>query len=370
MTDEPRAIQITSASAIPIESPESILGDNASVLLRDSDVKDVKSRLTMFVRWLDANGGVWYRPDLAAYRDHLMTEYQGANGKPLSNTSITAHLSTIRGRYREIMDDNATRDRMYKLTSSSTSAGDRKAFVDEMLVRLENAINPARATVKITKVQDVEDTAHLRLTVEQANDLLAAPGLGDIVGLRDTALIATLLCTGLREMELCMLHVDDLRGRFGNTLALRVRQGKGAKARMVPYGAGEWCLAYVDKWLALAKITGGAVFRAFYKAKVGAKPSVRPHALSVRAVQDILDRYPIFVDGRMVKVNPHDLRRTYARRLFDADVDPVAIQQNLGHSDLKTTLGYIGTLDAEQRRPPALFTPPHLKQLDKLKIDG
>ena len=51
--------------------------------------------------------------------------------------------------------------------------------------------------------------------------------------------------------------------------------------------------------------------------------------------------YPVTVGGKPVHVKPHDCRRTYARRLYEAGVDPVALQQNLGHSDLKTTIGYI-----------------------------
>jgi len=77
--------------------------------------------------------------------------------------------------------------------------------------------------------------------------------------------------------------------------------------------------------------------------------------LSVRAIERIVDSYPVAIAGKMVRVKPHDLRRTYARRLYEAGVDLVAIQQNLGHSDLKTTLGYIGELDADRRRPPAIY---------------
>jgi hypothetical protein len=33
----------------------------------------------------------------------------------------------------------------------------------------------------------------------------------------------------------------------------------------------------------------------------------------------------------------------------------VAIRRNLGHADVKTTVGYIGKLDAEKRRPPAVY---------------
>ena len=33
-------------------------------------------------------------------------------------------------------------------------------------------------------------------------------------------------------------------------------------------------------------------------------------------------------------------------------MDPAKIQQNMGHENLQTTIEYIGTLDASDRRPP------------------
>ena len=93
----------------------------------------------------------------------------------------------------------------------------------------------------------------------------------------------------------------------------------------------------------MAGIRDGPVFRGFYRDG----QTVRPGRLTVRAVQDVLGAYPIVVDGTLVTVKPHDCRRTYARRLYEAGADVVAIQQNLGHGDLKTTLAYIGALDVE-----------------------
>lgn len=65
--------------------------------------------------------------------------------------------------------------------------------------------------------------------------------------------------------------------------------------------------------------------------------------------------------GLLTTIKPHDLRRTYARRLFEEGTPPVIIQQNLGHSDLKTTLGYMGDIDIDQRRPPVIYDQPDLR---------
>jgi len=313
--------------------------------------KDARYRLGKFARWMAARSRPWHKPDLAAYRDHLL--------ETLAPATVSGHLSTIRARYQRMLQDNATRDVLYRLaqealqgTDQEDTPANRKAFVDELTTRIENAVDPNAARVRVRTSQDRPDTDHLRLTGEQASALMAAPGVTTSQGLRDTATIALMLCTGIREAELAALKVRDLRQRLGGELALHVREGKGCKERLIPYGELSWVLALVDAWTNTAGIEGGPVFRGLYKGG----EQLRPGRLSVRAIQYIVGSYPVAVNGKLVTVKPHDLRRTYSRRLYEAGVDLVAIQQNLGHADVKTTLGYIGTLDAEKRRAPAVYT--------------
>ena len=324
-------------------------------LLADVTGKDARHRVGTFLAWMEETRGAWFAPDLAAYRDYLLTE------RGLAPASAAAHLSTVRGRYNTLVHDNALREVIYARAPAHASAADRKALVDEALTRLENAVCAAAAPVSVTQHQDDLDAGHVRLTIEQALELLDAPVRyarnTRREALRDAALIAVMLCTGLREMEVCALDVDDLRQKVDRQLGVAVRMGKGAKARFVPYGGLIWCLEYVDAWLASAAITGGAVFRGLRKARAGAEKPVRAARLSVRAVQDILKRYPVYEDGQTITVAPHDLRRTYARLLHDAGVLPVAIQQNLGHANLETTLRYVGDLKIDQRKPPTILRP-------------
>jgi site-specific recombinase XerD len=325
-------------------SPVVIAPTGYHLLMPSDAVKDVKHRLRGFREWMQAHERPWYAPDLAAYRDHLLDE------RGLSPASVQAHLSTIRGQYGVLLVDNTVRDWLWSNAPGSTPA-DKKALVDESLTRLKNAIDPQTAPIKTVTRQDQPDDAFLRLTKAQADALLSAPGVETLPGLRDTALIALLLCTGVREAELCALNVGDLRSSYGGALALHVRKGKGLKERLVPYGALDWCLVIVEAWLREAGIGTGAVFRGFLRSG-----RVRSTRLSVRAVQNILDRYPVSKNGQVWQVNPHDLRRTYARRLYDAGVPIIAIQQNLGHASHATTERYIGKLDASSRQPPALYS--------------
>lgn len=350
----------------------------SAILLDGVDNKDMISRLELYIDWLHRTPGAnWRLPNLAAYRDWLMSDERlvrdrhTRNLEPapaLSAASAQAHLSTIRGRYQTLLESNDVRDELYRMAPDALRGADRKAFVDEALERLRNAIKPARSKVVIVDQRDEADSKHLRLTLEQANELLEAP-ISDrqntpLQRLRDTAIIALLLSTGIRDMELCALQVDDLRQQFGGGLALQVRKGKGNAARMVPYGALDACLISVEKWLRAAGITQGAVFRGIYK---GGK-SVRSSAITERAIQDILNRYPINIDGELRSIDPHDTRRTYARLLYEAGVNLLAIQQNLGHKDHKVTQAYIGNLDSSARRPPALFRMNYLKRLERLLL--
>jgi len=325
----------------------------ARALLMPADPnKDEKYRISAFLAWLRDAGLCWYEVDLAAYRDHMLQE------RGLAPATASAHLATVRVRYRALLRSNQVRDLFYELArqelgqlGQALTLANLKATVDELLTRLENALAPSASRVCTKTVQDRADSAHLRLTAEQASALIAAPGNRTLQALRDTAILALMLCTGIRVGELVNLVVEDLRQRLGGVLALHVREGKGCKERLIPYGELEWCLAVVDRWLQAAGIDEGPVFRGFCRDGC----TLLPGALTTRAIQYIFDAHPIMVDGRLTCVATLDLRRTYARRLYEAGFDLASIQQNLGHAGIETTLGYIGEMSAERRQPPAMY---------------
>ncbi|MDQ7027707.1 MAG: tyrosine-type recombinase/integrase [Anaerolineae bacterium] len=130
----------------------------------------------------------------------------------------------------------------------------------EFETRLRNAIDPNNAPITIIEVQDEGDTDHLWLTPPHVATLILTPGGDTLKGLRDTAMMALMLCTGVRAAELLALDVDDLQVMFGSTLALRVKSGKGSKQRLIPYGAQDWGLTITQQWLDRAGISSGAVF--------------------------------------------------------------------------------------------------------------
>ena len=338
--------------------------ENYAMLMPANPSKDEKSRLGFYVEWLSRNRRNWYQPDLQAYRDYLLYQRERLDGrgqrKPATLTpqTVVAHLATIRGRYDALTRSNALRDELYELVNPEAPEAEQRAMVDEFFIRMMNDVHPATAPVKLVAKQDIADSEYLRLKPWQVSALIQAPGIANLRGLRDTALIALMVCTGIRAAEAAALQVDDLRQRLGGELSLRVREGKGGKQRLIPYGPLDWSLMYVDAWLAEAEIKAGPVFRGIRR---GGK-TLRPRGIGAWTVNDILNGYAISIDGALRLVKPHDLRRTYARNAYDFGMDLERIRQNLGHTSLGTTQTYIGELDGRDRHPPNMFSPPHDQQ--------
>lgn len=310
--------------------------------------KDERHRIGRFIGWMQSSNQQWWNPDVLAYVEYLRVVHE------LSNHSISTHLATIRSRVNVLLHNNEFRASLWTVAHECGLETDAAyAFVQEHITQLENAFHPSQAGVKNTKKQDKADSESLRLTLEQVQQLISAPGKATLEGSRDTALLALMVCTGIRAAEAVNVKVDDLRQYYEGQLALRISQGKGRKQRLIPYGGMSWALEHVQDWLEASAIKSGFVFRGFF---CGGK--LRP-ALSTRAVEMILAKYPISDSGLKIVVNPHALRHTYARRNFESGMLPEALKDNMGHEDMKTTLGYIGTLNAEQRAPGTVFDNPY-----------
>ena len=312
--------------------------------------ENVKHRLLCFVNWLDDNGLSWYSPNMARYRDYLLA-YHGNRGR-LAHCSINSYLSTVRNRLKDLSVSNNARDIIFDLAPASDLL-EKQLFVNEVIERMKNDIHPRNSKVKVVKYQDIDDSQHVRLTRNEVNCLVAMPDVDTMQGLRDLAIIVLMVCTGIRRSELCHIQIDDLRQTVNGKLCLLIKHGKGYKQRAVPYGRLSWCLPIVDSWLRRAGISEGYVFHGVYK---GGK-SVRPTRITERAINDVIGRYKIIRNGNQVTVEPHDLRRTYSKNLYDSGMGMLEITNNLGHSSVNGAALYIGISDASMREPTMVFEP-------------
>jgi site-specific recombinase XerD len=171
------------------------------------------------------------------------------------------------------------------------------------------------------------------LSLQQAQVLLGAPDGATNKGLRDRAVLATLLGCGLRRSEVASLTFTHMQQRDGRWCVVDL-VGKHQRIRTVPMPA--WVKVAIDGWTSAAQISNGHLFR-----QVGRADQVRGTALNEKAVWQLLK---VYADAAGVSgIAPHDCRRTCAKLCRAAGGELEQIQMLLGHASVQTTERYLGT---------------------------
>jgi integrase/recombinase XerC/integrase/recombinase XerD len=148
--------------------------------------------------------------------------------------------------------------------------------------------------------------------------------LGKIEDPRDRLVVRTIYSTGVRVSELCGIRIEDID--FGGQ-TIRVK-GKGGKIRTV----------FIDEDTLdeIRSFTGERKEGPLFPGQMG-KP------VSPRTVQFIFRQYA------PAGITPHKLRHSYASELYSRSRNLKVVQENLGHSSIKTTEIYLHT-DVEERK--------------------
>ncbi|MEZ4714390.1 MAG: tyrosine-type recombinase/integrase [Caldilineaceae bacterium] len=140
------------------------------------------------------------------------------------------------------------------------------------------------------------------LSKRKAQEMLNAPDVDTIKGLRDRALLALLLGCGLRREEVVTLTMQHIQQREGRWLIVDLL-GKRNKVRSVPMPS--WAKAAIDAWTEEAGITEGYIFCPTRKGGY-----LMDGPMTSQAVWNAVTEYAQQIG---VTVAPHDLRRTYAK---------------------------------------------------------
>jgi site-specific recombinase XerD len=145
------------------------------------------------------------------------------------------------------------------------------------------------------------------------------------IALRNRALVELVYSAGLRSAEAIGLDLADVD--FEQEI-VHVRQGKGAKDRVVPLGeeAAHWLARYLrDGRPHLSRGAENALF-----------VSARGRRLETSTLRRLVP-------------HPHRLRHAFATHLLEGGADLRTIQELLGHSSLSTTQMY-SHVDAKRLR--------------------
>ena len=147
-------------------------------------------------------------------------------------------------------------------------------------------------------------------------------------GVRDAAILAMLIATGMRRAELCGLRMGDVDLQSGKLRVL----GKGDKERTVYLRNG--ALRYLRVWLAIRGDGPGPIF-----CRVNKGGRIFPdQPLSTTAMHKIITKRA--AEAGLRDITPHDFRRTYAGELLDAGQDIATVAALLGHASVETTARY------------------------------
>lgn len=148
---------------------------------------------------------------------------------------------------------------------------------------------------------------------------------------KERALMEVLLASGVRVSELCSITLSDINF---DTLAVTVREGKGAKQRVVYIN--DLACKHLVEYLSTRGVNGEYLF--YNKWKKAMAPGGVRHILN-----KLGDR------ASVSNVHPHRFRRTFATGLANRGMEIQEIGKLLGHANLNTTLEYIHTSDEKVR---------------------
>ena len=148
--------------------------------------------------------------------------------------------------------------------------------------------------------------------------------LESIEDLRDKLIVRTIYATGVRVSELCNMNIEDIDF---DEHTIRIR-GKGDKMRTV--------FVDDDTLADILKFIGNRIVGPVFVGQQGKN-------ISSRAIQHIFKNYA------PPGITPHKIRHSYASELYKRSKNLRVVQENLGHTSIKTTEIYLHT-DIDERR--------------------
>jgi integrase/recombinase XerC len=165
----------------------------------------------------------------------------------------------------------------------------------------------------------------LFLKIEEAQELVEAPDLTQVLGRRDRALLELIYGCGLRVSEAVSLNYSSLDLVSGWVRVI----GKGNKERRIPLGTP--AIQAIEKmWADRTPIADldSPLFVNF-----------RGTRLTTRSVARVIVKQLMRVASSK-SISPHGLRHSFATHLLSRGADLRVIQEMLGHAQLSTTQRY------------------------------
>ena len=223
-------------------------------------------------------------------------------------------------------------------TQNQALAGLRH-FFDTLVARHAAVLNPFQSVRGVRHPHGEGRTPEV--TVDQARQLLASIKTRDVYGLRDRAVLGTLIYTGARVGAISRLRMQDLRDN-GNHRSLQFAE-KGGKVREIPvrHDLDEWIAAYLQG----AGLEDAPQASPLYRAGQRRSSPLTDRAMSPLAVQQMLKRR-LRAAGLPKILSPHSFRVLVVTDLLSQNMPLEDVQYLAGHAHPRTTQIY----DRRRRR--------------------
>ena len=211
------------------------------------------------------------------------------------------------------------------------------------------SVDQAKAIRKIKQLRYYRVPAGRALSHTESKELLQEPDVNDMKGVRDKAIIGLMLGCGLRREEIGNLLFENINFNRNSIKLI----GKGNKQRSVFFTAAVRTLLL--NWIQYRGKEDGYLFGKISRGKRVLRNNTPLHPNSVH---NIIKEYWAKASNHLLeqkdlepeKVSAHDLRRTFATRLFAAGTDIVLVQHLMGHASVTTTARYDRRGDDEMQK--------------------
>lgn len=275
--------------------------------LAQHDVHELSRRkyrdnLHHFIQWLTCNGDVKEptRKDIITYKDHLV-----AQGK--SAMTVDNYLVPVRQFFRYLADCGIHGNVAKGIKSPKKPNTFRKDY----------------------------------LRPNQVHTLLGLIDRSTLTGMRDYAIINTMIRTGMRCIEISRSNVGDLRLVY-NSWRMDI-QGKGRHEKDRAIGVSENVVKPITNYLTLAAPSANT------------EPMFRNHSLissdtriTPITISKIVKRRLRNAGLDSSKLTAHSLRHTFAVTALSNGAELIEVYYALGHSDIRTTMIYQKAMEAEK----------------------
>jgi site-specific recombinase XerD len=246
----------------------------------------------------------------------------------LTKATVQAHIAALKA---QGVTDSSINQRLAAIRKLAMEASDN-GLIDE---------GTAQAIKRVGNIKRQGKKLGNWLTREQASAMLNTPDTRTLKGIRDRAILATMLGAGLRRDEVAGLTVAHIQQREGRWVILDLI-GKHNRTRTIPIAA--WIKAAIDRWTEAAGITDGILFRPIRRGG-----HLQQGGMTAQAIWYVVQEY-----SPIPNLAPHDLRRTFAKLADKAGAPLAQIQRTLGHASIQTTERYIGH-DLDLHQAPSDF---------------